>query len=199
MGDPRVEALAVLRRGAPRRAERRPHRQRRLQAAARHVVDLRRLVRELVHDQGEEVAEHDVDDGTHAGHRGAEAEARDACLGDGRVEHTLAAELLHEPGEHLERRPCLGHVLPDHEDGRVAAKLLGERLVHRLRERDLARALVGGGQHLHARGLMWNQRTSERGPAHGAPQPPRPAPRQTSLATGRVDPAAWRRPSLTAR
>ena len=46
-------------------------------------MDLRRLVHDLIHDQREEVAEHDVDDGAHPGDRGAEAEAGDAGLRNG--------------------------------------------------------------------------------------------------------------------
>src|SRR5215208_4221266 len=37
------------------------------------------------------------------------------------------------------------------------------------------------------------------GPARGASRPPRPAPTQSSLATGRVDHAAWCRPSPRVR
>ena len=101
--DPRLQRLAVLRGRAPGRAERRPQRQRHLQLPAGHVVRLRRLVRELVHDERQEVAEHDVDDRAQPGHRGTDAEAGDAGLGDRRVEHALRAELLDEAREHLER------------------------------------------------------------------------------------------------
>ena len=116
--DPRLQRLAVLRGGASRRAERRAQRQRHLQLAARHVVRLRRLVRELVHDEREEVAEHDVDHRPQAGHRRADAEPGDPGLGDRRVEDALGAELLDEAGQHLERVPGLGDVLADDEHGR---------------------------------------------------------------------------------
>ena len=52
----------------------------------------------------------------------------------------LGSELFHEAGEHLERRAGLGDVLADHEDGRVAPELFAECLVHRLANRQLARA-----------------------------------------------------------
>ena len=110
------------------------------QLAARHVVHLRGLVDQLVHDQRQEVAEHDVDDRPHAGHRRADADAREACLRDRRVDHALRPELLDEPEQHLERRAGLGHVLADHEDARIAPQLLAQRLVDRLAERQLANA-----------------------------------------------------------
>ena len=86
------------------------------QLAARHVVDLGGLVHELIHDQRQEVAEHDVDDGPHAGHRGADADAGEPGLRDRRVDDALRAELVDEPLEHLERRAGLGDVLAHQED-----------------------------------------------------------------------------------
>src|SRR5713226_8995521 len=139
VADPRLQALAVLRGGAARRSERRAHDERHLQLAARHVVDLRRLVAELVHDERQKVAEHDVDDGAQARHRSADTEPRDAGLRDRRVEHALRSELLDETREHLERRSGLRDVLADDEDGRVAAQLFRERLVDRLPEAQLPR------------------------------------------------------------
>ena len=48
------------------------------------------------------------------------------------------AELVHQAGQHLERRARLGNVLADHEHPLVAPKLLGQRLVDRLAEGQLA-------------------------------------------------------------
>ncbi len=50
----------------------------------------------------------------------------------------VRAELLHQPGQHLERRAGLGHVLADDEDAGVAAHLLGERFADRFGERQFA-------------------------------------------------------------
>ena len=141
VADPRLEALTVLGGRAARRTQRRAQHERHAQAAPRHVVRLGGLVDELVHHQRQEVAEHDVDDRPHAGHGGAHTQAGDAGLRDRRVDHSIGAELVDQAGQHLERRSRLGHVLADHEHPLVAPELLGQRLVDRLAEGDLA----GGG------------------------------------------------------
>ena len=87
-------------------------------------MDLRRLVRELVHDERHEVAEHDVDDRTHAGHRRSQPKASDPGFGDRSVEHAFGSELLDEAREDLERRPGLGDILADDEDHRIPPQLL---------------------------------------------------------------------------
>jgi hypothetical protein len=69
-------------------------------------VDLGRLVDQLVHDDGQEIAEHDVDDRPQTGHGGADAEAGEAGFRDRRVDDAILAELFDQSGEHLERRPA---------------------------------------------------------------------------------------------
>ena len=75
MAEPGVQALAMLRGRAARRAQRRAQDHRHFKLAAGHVVNLRRLVDHLIHRQRDEIAEHDVDDRPHAGHRRADADA----------------------------------------------------------------------------------------------------------------------------
>ena len=75
MTHPGVQALAMLRGRAARRAERGAQHQRHFELAARHVVDLRRLIDQLIHRQGEKVAEHDIHHRPHAGHGRADADA----------------------------------------------------------------------------------------------------------------------------
>ena len=128
----------MLRGGTARRAQRRPQDHRHFPLAARHVVDLGRLVHHLVHGQRREIAEHDVDDRTHAGHRRADADAGEARFGDRRIEHALGAEFLDQPGEHLERRARFGDVFAHDEHARVAAHLFGQRFADRLRKREFA-------------------------------------------------------------
>ena len=82
MADPGMQALAVLRGGAARRAQRRAHHQRHFELATGHIVNLRRLIDDLIHRQPNEVAKHDVNDRAHAGHRAADSQAGDASLGD---------------------------------------------------------------------------------------------------------------------
>ena len=93
---------------------------------------LGRLIAELVHDQEDEIAEHQVHDGARAGHGGPHGEAHEARLRDRRVEHPVGAKFLDQARENLEGRAGLGHVLAEDKDGLVAAHLFGQRLVHRL-------------------------------------------------------------------
>ena len=111
---------------------------RHLPLAAGHVVDLGGLVGHLVHDDAQEVAEHDVDDRPHAGHRGADAEAGEAGFRDRRVDDAVLAELVDQAGQHLERRARLGHVLAHEDDLGIAAHFLGDRFLDRVAERQLA-------------------------------------------------------------
>src|SRR5881409_2653994 len=121
---------------AERRAEDDGH----LDLAARHAVRLGGLVDHLIHRQRDEVAEHHVDDRAHARHRGADADAGVARLGDRRVDDPLGAELLDEPREGLERMAGLGHVFADEEHARVAPHLLRDRFLDRLAVRQLSLA-----------------------------------------------------------
>ena len=92
-------------------------------------MDLRGLVDHLVHDDRQEVAEHDVDDRPHAGHRGADAEAGEAGFRDRRVDDAVLAELVDEAGQHLEGRARFGHVLAHQDDRRIAAHFFGDRFL----------------------------------------------------------------------
>jgi hypothetical protein len=98
------------------------------------------LVDHLVHGQGDEVAEHHVDHGPHARHRRTDADAGVAGLRDGRVDDPLRAELLHQPGEGLERVAGLGHVFADEEHARIAPHFLRDRFLDRLAVRQLSLA-----------------------------------------------------------
>src|SRR5581483_2882734 len=79
---------------APRRppgAELRAHGEPHLCAATGHEGQLGRLVEQLVEADADEVEVHDLDDGAHAGHRRADAEAddrrlRDRCIADALTE-----------------------------------------------------------------------------------------------------------------
>src|SRR5207245_11291251 len=98
------------------------------------------LADHLIHRQRDEVAEHHVADRAHARHRGADADAGVARLGDRRVDDPLGAELLDEPREGLERVAGLGHVFADEEHARVAPHLLRDRFLDRLAVRQLSLA-----------------------------------------------------------
>ena len=101
-------------------------------------MNLRRLIDHLVHRQRDEVAEHDVDHRSHAGHRRADPDAGDARFRNRRIDHALGAELLYQPRQNFERRARLGDIFADDENRGIAAHLLGERFVDCLGEGDFA-------------------------------------------------------------
>ncbi len=101
-------------------------------------MNLRGLVRHLVHDQPGEIAEHDVHHGPQSGHGRAHADARESGFGDGRIENALGTELLHQAVQNLEGGAGFGDVLAHDEDSRVAAHLFGQRLAHGFAQRQLA-------------------------------------------------------------
>src|SRR5687767_13106420 len=105
---PGVERLRMLRRRTASRAHRGTQDHGYLELAAGHVMDLGRLVRDLIHDESAEITEHDVDDGPHPCHRRANRQTGKAWLGDWRIEDALFAELFDESVQHFERCPGFG-------------------------------------------------------------------------------------------
>ena len=85
----------MLRGRAPRCSQSGAHHHGHSPVPARHVVGFRRLVDHLIHGKGDEVAKHDVDDGTQAGHRRADSDSRETSFGDRRVHHALRAKFFH--------------------------------------------------------------------------------------------------------
>ena len=106
--------------------------------AAGHVVRFGGLVDHLIHGEGEEVAEHDVDDGAQAGHGGADADAGESGFGDGSIDDALGAEFFDQAGEHFERRAGFGDVFAENADAGVAAHFFGQRFANGLRECEFA-------------------------------------------------------------
>ena len=141
VAEPGMQRLRVLRGRAARRAQRGAHHHRHFPLSARHVVDFGGLIHHLVHGEADEIAEHDVDHRTHAGHRGAHGDAGESGFGNRRVEHALGAEFFHQAGENFERSARFGDVFAHNEDARVAAHLFGQRLADGLRERQFATAV----------------------------------------------------------
>ena len=102
---------------------------------------LRHLVDDAVHDERQEVAEHDLDDGPQAVDGGAERGPGERELRDRRVEDALGAVLLVQARRHREHAAGDGDVLAE-EDHPVVG---GERLVERLAERAAEVHHVPGG------------------------------------------------------
>ncbi len=127
-----MQRLGVLRRRAATGPHRRPQDQRHFQFAAGHVMDFGRLIGHLVHGQGGEIAKHDVNYRTHTSHGGADAQAGDARLGNGRVDDALWAKLVYQSNQHLKRRAGLGDVFAQHEDAGITPHFLGQGFFDRL-------------------------------------------------------------------
>ena len=101
-------------------------------------MDLGGLVDHLVHDDRQEVAEHDVDDRPHAGHRRADADAAEPGLRNRRIDDAVLAEFVDQPHQHLERRPRFRDVFAHEDDARVAAHFLSDRFLDRVAKGQLA-------------------------------------------------------------
>ena len=97
-------------------------------------MNLGGLIHHLVHREGQEVAEHDVDHRAHAGHRRADTYAGETSFGDGRIDDAVGAEFFDESGEDFERCAGLRDVFAEDADAGIAAHLFGESFAHGLRE-----------------------------------------------------------------
>ena len=107
-------------------------------------MDFRRLINQLVHRQGNKIAEHDVDHRAHAGHGSANANTGNASLGDRRIDHAFRAEFFHQSRKDFKRRPRLGDIFADDKYSRVSAHLFGQRFVDGLGEGDFSNGSVTG-------------------------------------------------------
>ena len=112
-------AAAVVRAGAAQRAGADAHHHRRVHLAVAHVAQLRRLQHDLPGGLEHEIGEHQVGDRARAGRRGADRGAGEALLGDRRVDHARAAELLPEVLGVREGAAALAGALAEIEDVRI--------------------------------------------------------------------------------
>ena len=137
VAQPGVQRLRMLRRGTPRRAQRRAQDHGHFPVAAGHVVDLGGLVHHLVHDQRQK----SPNMMSTTGRSPVIAAPTPMPVNPGSeigVSITRClAELLHQPGEHLERRARFGHVFAQDADARVAAHFFGQRFADGLRRRSV--------------------------------------------------------------
>ena len=82
-----------------------------VELAAGEVVELRRLVEDLVHRHADEVEEFDLDHSPHAADREADSEADGADSQSGRVPDHFLAVVLEEPARDAERAAVRADVL----------------------------------------------------------------------------------------
>ena len=153
--------LAVLRRHARRGPVRAPEHDGTGELPAGHIMRLGRRVDDMVDGLHREVEGHELDDGPQAGERRANAQAREARLRDGRVDHAARAELVEQALRDLIRALIFRDLLAHDEHGIVAPHLLGHRVAQRLAHGDL--------HHLRALGDFGGRcRTGLRAPRVGA-------------------------------
>jgi hypothetical protein len=147
-GEPPVEALRVLRRELVARPVGRADDQWTAQFPAEHRSDLGGVVDDLVHRDEQEVHRHDFDHRALAEHRGPDARADEALLGDRRVAHALGPELVEEAGGDLVGAIDQLDLLVHEKHAVVARKLLAQRQPQRLAVRHhRGRRPVGGRAH----------------------------------------------------
>src|SRR5436189_3502644 len=126
MAHPRVKTLAVLCRGAASSPQGSAYNHWHLEFAARHVMDLGSLVRNLIHRQTYEVPEHNVHYRAHAGHGSSYPQTRDTGFRNWRIDHPLWPKFIHQAREHFEWRPGFGYIFTDNEYTRVTTHLFGQ-------------------------------------------------------------------------
>ena len=132
----RLERLRVLRRDLHGRAARAAEHDRHRELPGRHLVDLRRVVDDLIDRDEREVEGHELDDRTQPDHGRADADAGEAHLRDRRVDHAPLREVLQQALRHLVRALVVPDLLAHEEDVVVAIHLLAHRLVERLAHAD---------------------------------------------------------------
>ncbi len=146
VGQHGLEALTVLGTGGEPGSPHRGDRQRQRGVAAEHVLELRGLIRELVHRDKHEVHEHQVDDRTESHDCGADAEADDRLLRDRRVDHPALAEPFEEAVEVVEDASGAADILASDEHIRIFVHHLGQTLVERLEVAEMPFGRLGGHQ-----------------------------------------------------
>src|SRR5579863_5585224 len=128
----------MLRCRAPRRSQSSPHHHRNFPLSTGHIVDLGSLVSHLVHNQGDEVTEHDVDHGPKPCHCSTYGQACETSLGNGCVNDAVRAKFRRKTRENLEDRTGLSDILAHDQYARITAHLLDKRFTDCLTQSQLA-------------------------------------------------------------
>ena len=125
MTDPGVQTLAMLRTCAARGSQGGSYHQWHLELATGHIVNLGRLVHDLVHCQRDEITKHDVDNGAHTGHRSADAQAGNTCFRDGCIDHARGPKFFDQAREYFEWCTGLRYVFAHDKYAWIAAHFFG--------------------------------------------------------------------------
>ena len=141
MGEQRIQALAVLARGAEPGAVHGADHQGRARVAAEHVAELGGLVEDLIEADADEIDEHKLRHGAQPGRSRTRRGTDIGTFAQRRIDDAIAAELAEQPlgdAEHAAPRILLawcaraaGDVLAHQDDCRIPAHFLAQRLVDR--------------------------------------------------------------------
>src|SRR5215208_3449563 len=134
IADPGLDALGVVEGAAWHDAVGRPDGYGAIPVAVRAVVELGRLVDDLVERRRDKVSELYLGHGAHPVHREAYGRAHDQALSQRRVHHPLSTEFLLQPLRNPENTAGPAYVLAKHHYRLVRAHLLGEPLVDSLEQ-----------------------------------------------------------------
>ena len=126
VGEPCLEHVRMLSGRAGARAGTSANGDRHSGLSAGHEAQLRRMIDDLIHRDGDEVHQHDLRDRPHAGERRAHGRADDGLFGDRRGAHAMLAILRREPLGHLEYAAALAvaDVLAEEHHARIARQRL---------------------------------------------------------------------------
>src|SRR5215211_1720369 len=129
IAEPGLDALGVVEGTAGHDAVRRPDGYGTVPVAVRTVVELGRLVDDLVERGRDEVRELYLGHGTHPVHRKTYGRAHDQALRQRGVHHPRGPELLLQSLRHPENTAGPAHILSEHHYRLIRAHLLGEPLM----------------------------------------------------------------------
>ena len=158
--------LAVLGGNARRRPVRPAEYDRARDLPAGHVMRLGRRIDDMVDGLHGEVEGHEFHDGAQPRECRANAEPREAHLGDGRVDHAARPELVEQPLGNLVRALVFRDLLAHDEHGIVAAHFLRHGIAKRLAHGGLHHLRTGrdfGGSVISRRLLPPSPRPLPRG------------------------------------
>ena len=114
--------------------------------AAQHEAELRGLVDQHVHGEGDEIEDLDLDHRAKARDRGPDPAADETGFRNRSVPYPFRTELLHEPFRRPEDPAGRADVLAHDDDLGVALHLLVERFVERIHEAEGPAVAVRGGR-----------------------------------------------------
>jgi hypothetical protein len=127
VGEERLNRLRVVQRTVHAAAVGRADGHRQRHRSVRAIAHARRLGQDLVEGGEDEVGELDLRHRPDAVDGHPDRRADDQRLGQRRVKHAVATELVVEPVGGKEDAALLAHVLTQHDDRVIAPHLLGQR------------------------------------------------------------------------